>query len=246
MTKTHDELQAAIWDDERRMPPGTREVALAVAWVLHREPENREHVWRRVKAMCGPYEYTGGWRLHELVAKDAPRYEPGRYSCTGGGCEGPRLRPYKPRRPAYLDECLVSSHHPHLGDCRYTVVHGGLGGLPEHDDRVCGAYGTIQVTEKDMVTGWDTEHWFCSRHIERAREVKAQLAAMGAPPEPIPNRGGLLPRYFAGDWAKVYAEHCEIMLRHWAVPYYGVDADDWPVPGKTLIPKRPRLALVSA
>lgn len=31
----------------------------------------------------------------------------------------------------------------------------------------------------------------------------------------------------------------------WNPPYFGCDADDWPVPGKTVIPKRPRLALVA-
>ena len=242
MPMTHDELQAAIWNDERHLPPATREVALAVGWVLHREPEHREKLWGRVTQMLG---HDGRpWRIHECVAGDAPRYDPRDWHHGAGECEGPRVRPYKPRRTMDLDRCLVSDHHPHLGECRYTIIHGGTEVPPEHIG-VCGAHGTIRVKEYDMVTGWRTVRWFCSRHKGRAAEVRAQLAARGEPPPPIPNSGGLLPRYFAGDWAKIYGVHCEKAHRAWEPPYYGVDADEWPVPGKTLIPKRPRLALVA-
>lgn len=72
--------------------------------------------------------------------------------------------------------------------------------------------------------------------------MKAQLAARGEPPEPVPNRGGLLPRYFAADWATIYARHCErswtARMLGWEPPYHGCDADEWPVPGRTLIPRR--------
>lgn len=171
------------------------------------------------------------------------------------------MRPYQPRRPVDLDCCLVSDHHPHLGECRYTTVRyahldgttspypGPEHAIPERDNSVCGAHGTIEVTERDMVTGWETSRWFCSRHKNRAREVRAQLAARGEPPEPVPNTGGLLPRYFAADWAVIYARHCERSwtprMLGWEPPYHGVDADEWPTPGKTLIPRRPRLAVVS-
>ena len=243
MARTYDELQAAIWTDERNMPPGTRELALAIAWVHHAEPGNDHRVWARVRELAGWTGYS--WRVHELVEGDAPRYHPpsGAY---GSACEGPRMRPYRPRRPAYLDRCLVSDHHPHVGDCRYPVIHGGGRDEPERDDSVCGSYATISVKERDMVAGWVTEHWFCTRHKGRAAEVRRQIAARGEPPEPVPNHGGLLPRYFGGDWAAIYAKHCEERCRHWKVPYYGVDADDWPVPGKTLIPKRPRLSVVQS
>ena len=264
MTRTHDELQAAIWNDERGLPPSTREVALAMGWVLYRECAKGEPFpWKRLRELLG---HDGrvtrgghGWRLHDLIAGDAPRYEPGNRH-YGAACEGPRVRPYKPRRPAG-NGCLVADHHPHLGECRFTVIEyahldgtlrpypGPEHATPERDDRVCGAHGTIRVTERDMVTGWETDHWFCSRHKDRAREVKAQLAARGEPPEPIPNTGGLLPRYFAADWAVIYARHCErswtVWMLGWEPPYCGVDADEWPVPGKTMIPKRPRLAVVS-
>lgn len=167
------------------------------------------------------------------------------------------MLPWSQNTLPYSDRCLVSAHHPHLGDCQYTTIHywhndgvirdypGPEHAVPERDDSVCGAHATITVVERDMVTGWETVRRFCPRHKERAREVKAQLAARGEPPEPVPNRGGLLPRYFAGDWAKIYAVHCEKAHQAWTAPYYGVDADEWPVPGKTLIPKRPRLAVVA-
>ena len=258
MPMTHDEIQAAIWNDERGLPPGTREVALAVAWVLHREPEHQGELWPRVRQMLGHDGWR--WRLHECIAEDAPRYDPGGWNHHAGECEGPRVRAYKPRRSGSPEaRCYVSAHHPHLGECRYPQIwyahedgaitdQPGPGHAlhpPARDNTVCGARGTLRVVEHNMVTGWETVHWFCRRHLERAREVQAQLAARGEPPEPIPNRGGLLPRYFAGDWAKVYGLHCEKAHQPWALPYYGVDADEWPVPGKTLIPKRPRLAVVS-
>lgn len=255
MSMTHDELQAAIWNDERGLPPVTREVALAIGWVLHREPEHEGELWKRVSQLLG--RDLRGWRIHEAIAGDAPQYDPGNWHRGPGGCEGPRLRPYRTRRPATPDHCLVSDHHPHLGDCRFTQISymhldstirpypGPEHATPERDNSVCGVRGTIKVTERDMVTGWETAHWFCRRHLERAREVRAQLAARGEPPEPIPNRGGLLPRYFAGDWAQVYRRHTGKAHQAWEPPYYGVDADEWPVPGKTLIPRRPRLAIVA-
>jgi hypothetical protein len=221
--RTHDELQAAIWNDERGLPPGTREVALALAWVMHAEP-GCPSTWTRVRDMLGPDGMRGSrqhWRLSDLIAGDAPRYEKPR-GWYGETCEGPRIRPYR-SRDGWED--------------------------PERDSRVCGASATIHVAEKDMVTGWEATRSFCSRHRDRAAEVKAMLAARGAPPEPIPNTGGLLPRYFSGDWPAIYAMHCErswtARMIWWKPPYHGVDADDWPVPGKTLIPKRPRLALVA-
>lgn len=266
--QAHDDIQARIWNDERGMPPGTREVALAMAWVLYREPQHPpgKGYWLRVRELLG---HDGrvtrgghGWRLHDLIAGDAPRYEPGRRYAMGGSCEGPRVRPYRPRQPADAGRCIVSRHHPHLGDCQFTQISwmhldstirpypGPEHATPDRDDRVCGAHGTIQVTERDMVTGWETARWFCSRHRDRAREVKAQIAARGEPPEPIPNCGGLLPRYFDADWAVIYARYCEKswtvrMVTGWTVPYHGVDADQWPVPGRTPVPRRPRLSLVT-
>ncbi|SET49446.1 hypothetical protein [Nonomuraea wenchangensis] len=240
-----DDLVCRVYADDR-MPPGTREVALAMAWALERGPVAHPEVkfWTLVRRSLGG-DRMGRPRLSELIAADAPRYENrSDWSLGNGSCEGPRVRPYKPReRPpsgCYLD-------HPHIGPCRFPEVYGAGGHAHDHTEggTICGATATIRVKERDMVTGWHTNHWFCRRHAARAREVKQQLAARGEPPEPIPNTGGLLPRYFAADWAKIYALHCEKAYRRWTEPYCGVDADHWPTPGKTMIPKRPRLALVA-
>lgn len=247
-----DDLVARIYDDSR-MRPGVREVALAMAWALERGPTARpgEKFWTVVRKALG-YDAIGRWRLSELIAEDAPRYEePGFYSLGKGPCEGPRLRPYRPRphpRPG-IDSCLYD-HHPHLGPCRFTQVYG-YGGTQEPSDHteggtICGADGTIRIREHDMATGWVTFRWFCRRHAERAREVRQQLAARGEHPEPIPNRGGTLPRYFAADWAEIYRRHCEKAGRGWTEPGYGVDADHWPTPDAVRPRTRRRLALIPA
>lgn len=242
-----DDIVCRIYDDTR-MPSGTREVALAMAWALERGPTAQPDVtfWTLVRRSLGA-DSIGRARISELIAADAPRYEDrSDWFSSNGPCEGPRVRPYKPREQHNAGGCYLS-HHPHVGPCRFTEVYG-VGAQP-HDHTeggaICGARSSIRVKERDMATGWVTSRWFCRRHEGRAREVRAQLAARGEPPEPIPNRGGLLPRYFAADWAKIYDHHCGKIHRRWSEPYCGVDADHWPTPGKTMIPKRPRLALVA-
>jgi hypothetical protein len=245
-----DDLTARIYAD-RDFSPGGREVALALGWAVHRDPGKGG--WRKAaEILGGDRVYRDRPRIWQALAEDVPFYDPGGY-CQSGSCEGPRVRAYKPRRDRAAGRCLVSGHHPHLGECRYTVIHGDLSSFlgVERDQSACGAHATISVTEYDPVTGWERLRWFCSRHKERAREVKAQLrAAVPDPPPPIPNRGGVLPRYFTTDWAAKYAMACD-RARYtagtpysWEPPYYGVCRDDWPVPGKTAIPRRPRLAVV--
>jgi hypothetical protein len=248
------DLTARIYAD-RDFSPGGREVALALAWSL-RQGTGRDGHWRQARDLLGHDGVYRSWRIWEATAEDLPYYDPGPW-LGGGICEGPRLRPYKPKpapeRP--YGGCL-HSHHPHLGDCWFTVIHGSAEAYAyergPRDQSVCGAHGTIEITEHDPVTGWETGHWFCSRHKERAREVKAQLrAALPEPPPPIPNRGGVLPRYFVTDWEKLYGTAAEKAhsrragMGYWKPPYHGVCRDDWPVPGKTLVPRRPRLAVVS-
>jgi hypothetical protein len=247
--QAHDDLQARIWADDR-MAPGAREAALAMAWVLHHRESPDSFDWKRLRMMLGR-DMHGNWRVHDLIAGDAPKYEMPLAARVGydGECEGPRLRPYRPRQAPV--RCIVSEHHPHRGDCRYPVVHvhPDWQPPPEPDDRMCGAHATLRIEERSMVTGWvDTVHCFCSRHKGRAAEVRAMLAARGEPPEPIPNSGGTLPRYFPADWTAIYARAVEKSWRtpFWKPPYHGCDADDWPVPGKTAIPRRPRLALIVA
>lgn len=241
-----DDIVCRIYDDSR-MPSGTREVALAMAWALERGPTAQPGVtfWTLVRRALGA-DRIGRPRMSELLAADAPRYvNRAEFGAGSGLCEGPRVRPYKPREQS-PPGCYL--HHPHVGRCRFTEVYGTGAQPRDHTEggTICGAHGTIKVKERDMVTGWFTTHWFCRRHADRARQVREQLAARGEPPEPIPNTGGLLPRYFAADWAKVYTWHCDKTHRRWKEPYCGVDADHWPTPGKTMIPKRPRLALVAS
>lgn len=249
--RAYDKAVRRIYEDTR-MPPETRELALAMAWALERAPRPPDgpKYWTTVRRALG-VDVIGKPRMGKLIAADAPRYEePRRWG--NGSCEGPRLRPYKPaRRPVREAGTCWRDHHPHLGDCMFTeIVYPGAGSTSGSDHTeggtICGANATIRVSEADMVTGWVTRRWFCRRHSDRAREVKEQLAARGEPPEPIPNTGGLLPRHFAADWVKLYEWHCSKQcMGRWVAPYHGVDADEWPTPGQAMVPRRPRLALVT-
>lgn len=248
-----EELQGRIYAD-RDFSPGGREVALALAWALHHpapESDDRDP-WRRASGLLGRDSAFPGWRINEAAAEDLPWYDSRlkHWNQVSGACEGPRIRPYRPRRPTRPSTAKISFAHldgtvrPYPGP-----EHAANISRPEREDRVCGAHATICVTEHDPVTGWETPHWFCTRHRERAREVEEQLrTAVPEPPPPIPNRGGVLPRYFAADWARVYAHVAENAHGHrvygWKPPYHGVCRDDWPVPGATAVPKRPRLSLV--
>ncbi|MFI8828910.1 hypothetical protein [Streptomyces sp. NPDC053431] len=61
-------------------------------------------------------------------------------------------------------------------------------------------------------------------------------------PDPITNRGGLLPCYFDSDRVRLY--RWAYSWDAWEPPSYGYGADDWPVPGQDLLPQRVRLRLV--
>ncbi|REF00323.1 hypothetical protein [Thermomonospora umbrina] len=241
----YDKLCREVYGDAR-MAPGTREVVLAMGWVMFRHPDRPQGgpFWQHVRRVLGRNRY-GKPRVWDLIAADAPRYEqPGGHHLTGP-CEGPRHRPYKPR-PAPratatgLREAQTIVHVPPAGaPAPYDPTDGG---------RVCGASGSIRVTEADMVTGWTRTHWFCRRHHDRARQVQAQYDALGDPPPPIPNIGGLLPCYFTADWETVYAEAVRRTMGApytWERPYHGLAADEWPVPGRQPIPRRPRLSIIT-
>ena len=222
----YDDLVRRIYADGR-MSTGTREIALAMARVKFREPEvvTDSRFWDLVFSLLG--RTIAGWRGEELIRDDAPRYEPPRSTWQKRPCEGPRIRPYRPRRTKVDPDCAV-----YLED-------GYTDPLPP-DDRVCGAPGTTVVIEYDLVTGWQTGHWFCRRHLDRADEVRSQISLAGDPPPAIPNCGGLLPCYFDGDWENLYARY----RRHWSPPYHGICADDWPGPGLERVPRPPRLSVI--
>lgn len=221
----YDDMCARIYAD-KRMPPGTRELALALAWADARDPDRHDKAkggnLRRVSRILGRTR-TGQWRYKLLIAEDAPRYEPpDRDGWRTGSCEGPRLRPYQPRGMTDYGKAMHAQK-------------------AEGKPLVCGTDANIAVVERDLVTGWQRTHWFCRRHVDQAERVKEQLARAGDPPPPIPNTGGLLPCYFM-------PEALERLYRatdpHWQPPYYGICADDWPLPDLQVVPRRPRLSLV--
>lgn len=248
--KSYDELTARIWRD-KRPTPGARELLLALAWVTERDPdlgtirraEQGKYLWKQLRAMLG-CDSLGRPRYKQLVADDAPRYEPPN-TWPHRACQAPRIRAYKPRTPDTSDKCLLQ-HHPHLGECRYTIVHIDAATAAKPDPKpptVCGAppKWDYHLVEKDPRTGWHIDHYFCARHRDQYERVKAQLDAAPEAPEPVPNTGGLLGCYFLADWARMYTE----VRPGWAAPGYGLCADDWPgVVSGGATPRRPRLRLI--
>lgn len=116
----------------------------------------------------------------------------------------------------------------------------------------CGQPAVDNSYSTDLTTGWRTPIWFCRRHAEFGRDCNLALAEAPAP-EPIPNRGGLLPCYFSrkggsNSWVQNYkwaAHTADPWLREeWMPPKHGVHADDWPLPGKEPAALVPRLRLV--
>jgi hypothetical protein len=204
-----------IYQDDRA-DTQARQLLLATAYAVTMAPLDEEtSVWRAICNALG--SSVQSWsHLRRLIREDIPRYEaPRRW--VGDSmeqlCRGPRMRP-----------------HP--------------GGPEDFRNRlkVCGDRAQEMAVEKDPVTGWHTNHWFCNRHRDHLIRVRDQVKAQNeAAPEPIPNRGGLLPCYFDSDWIRVYtwAQGWE-----WEPPSYGYRADDWPVPGKDPIVQRARLRLV--
>jgi hypothetical protein len=117
---------------------------------------------------------------------------------------------------------------------------------------LCGQPAADNSYTVDLTTGWRTPVWFCRRHAEFGRDCNLALANAAAP-EPIPNRGGLLPCYFSrksgsNGWVQNYkwaAHTADPWLREeWMPSKYGVYADDWPTPGNASEPRPPRLRLV--
>lgn len=254
---SYDDLTTRIWRD-KRCTPGTRELLLAIAWILGRDPNydtlpNRErgsYLWRQLRVMLGPDERRRRQpRYKTLLADDAPRYVPPNTWPDQAGCEAPRLRPYRPRSTGngiVSPTCLIK--HPHLGECRLTVIHSEASAVAvpkpalEPSD-TCDAAPKLDfhLIERNPLTGHYIDHWFCGRHRDHYERVKAQLSSAPEAPEPVPNRGGLLPCYFKADWERMYAD----VDPYWKPPVYGIAADDWPgaVSGG-VTPRHPRLRLI--
>lgn len=200
-----------------RADPQSRELLLAVAYTLTMAPLDGEiSEWQVTARALGP-DRSGNNRLPDLLRHDIPCYSSSAYSePLSRVCGGPRVRP-----------------HP-VPDS----VENRLG--------ICGAAAGQYALEKLPETGWYKYHWFCARHRDRLRMVRAHVEAGNVmAPEPIPNKGGLLPCYFESDWVAVYRA-VSYAGEKWEPPVYGVRADEWPVPGRDAArPARPRLRLVA-
>jgi hypothetical protein len=208
---------------DTRADTRSRQLLLAVAYAVTMAPiDEAVPEWSSTyRAICSAIgDSIRDWGgLRSRLCDDLPRYErPGSRLGTDRMdrlCSGPRVRPH-PDGP---------------DDFRNRL-------------KVCGAPAQDLAVEKDLVTGWHTNHWFCTRHGDQLIRVRAQVKGQNErAPEPIPNRGGLLPCYFDSDWVELYrwALHSDT----WNPPGYGVRADDWPVPGRDPVAPRARLRLAA-
>lgn len=248
--QSHDDLAAQIWHDTRATE-GVRELLLAMAWTLLRDPEHptgREY-WKAVRGLLG-FDERGKPRLTFLVAADAPRYQ-STSRWPPPGCEAPRLR-IREEPPAVTTIRCAYPHHPHIGPCK-TVKRIGPGDgpatwKPAPPGMVCGANinPELHVVEHDPRTGWRIDHWFCTRHKDQAARVRAQVDAAGEPPEPIPNTGGLMSCYFKADFERLYRDASDKLHLRWEPPGYGLCADDWPTTGRDVaLPRKAGLRLIA-
>jgi hypothetical protein len=219
----HDDVVARIYADQ--LPAEIRELALALAWAGLRDPARHDpdagSNLTRAARLLGRDE-TGRRRQRRALAADAPRYEPDHEYLFRSGmtCQGPRVRPYRPRGGAPAPASTASG--------------GAL---------VCGARAVIDVEEHDLATGHlIAMRHFCRRHREDAERVRRQLAARGEPLNPpVPNTGGWLARYFAvAPLERLY----RWARPGWTPPAVGLCRDDWPTGDVRMLPRRPRLALV--
>jgi len=255
--RSFDDLTTRIWQD-KRLTPGTRELLLAIGWVLARDPdyaalpssERGTYLWRQLAVMLGRDERMRRPtpRYRQLVADDAPRYVPPNTWFDQAWCEAPRIRPYRPRTTGngiVSSACLIA-RHPHSGQCRYTVVSGAASVAVKpaaEPSATCDAPAKLDfhLVERDPLTGWHISHDFCGRHRDHYERVKTQLANAPEAPEPVPNVGGMLPCFFKADWARVYAD----MRPGWTDPVYGLAADGWPgAVSQGVVSRHSRLRLI--
>lgn len=214
------EIAHRIYQDDRA-DTRTRTLLLATAYAVTMAALDEETtVWRAICNAIGP-SITDWDGLRTEISHDLPRYLPPGYRWGSDRldqrCRGPRMRP-----------------HPDGPDDFRNQL------------KICGEKTRDKVVEKDAVTGWHTNHFFCTRHRDQLQRVAAQVAEQNASaPPPVPNSGGLLPSYFETDWVWMY--RWATRNQSWEPPkVYGLRADDWPVPGQNpiAVPQRARLRLV--
>ncbi|MGY0065186.1 hypothetical protein ACWY4P_53700 (plasmid) [Streptomyces sp. LZ34] len=209
----YDELAQRVYS-ERRMPSGTRDLILALGWVILRDPRRHDPAvgtWARAREVMNADNRT----MWQLIAEDAPRYEHD-WHAGPEGCQAPMVRV----------------------------------------DRLCGRNTVHGFVESDPVTGRRRNWNFCNRPRCRVYAQTVYARAKGSherAPEPIPNKGGLLPLFFAWDWETKYRKAVEVLpglsssLCNWKPPTYGLSADEWPtVPGDEPVKAFPKLRLVAS
>lgn len=98
-----------------------------------------------------------------------------------------------------------------------------------HAGEPCGKSPARSLRVTDTTTGeWTYQGW-CRQHESHWRTMAAREKYLTNVPEPLPNRGGLMPCYIrASNWPDVYVQ----AMSHWTPPYVGIVADDWPVMAK--------------
>lgn len=77
-------------------------------------------------------------------------------------------------------------------------------------DGPCGKRPTVFVEDRDPLTGEGRWAHFCYRHRALAAPLQARRDEWfrNGMPEPAPNAGGVLNRYFKSDWTKLYQWAC--------------------------------------
>lgn len=118
--------------------------------------------------------------------------------------------------------------------------------------RLCGRTTMHGFSEFDPATGWSRSWGFCNR--PRCREYAKPIwerarHSYTVRPEPIPNRGGLLPLFFTWNWQAKYEKATELTVgaRGWKPPSYGLSADEWPeVAGQEKPKAFPKLRLIAS
>jgi hypothetical protein len=217
--ETFADFARQVYNDQRATPLA-REMLLAFGFatmVAHSEEACDVHaVWKTVRHAMGATRTGREWRLNQAIAEDAPGYSSGK-DRSRRACVAPRLRPHPDGPDDFRNQLGICGT---LADWEHYAV------------------------EKQAGTGWYKYHWYCKRHLDHLVRVREQLSEPNSrAPEPIPNRGGLLPVYFESDWVTAYRTH--LGLPDWQPPVYGISADDWPTPGVEKVPPRARLRLAA-
>jgi len=139
---------------------------------------------------------------------------------------------------------LIRSDLPRYEPASIHRRNGCAAWLPKAR-RTCGRGTRTGFRVTNPVDGTWEPVGYCSRHHEQsdAAWLAEQCRQQAGLPEPLPNRGGLLPCYLPWDWMKNYRK----ASGNWTPPAVGIRADDWPVLAKVEAadPNPPRLSVLT-